>query len=171
MQSYFTLFDLEPRFALAVPQLEHAYRALVARVHPDRHVQAPAAERVQALSQATQANDAYRTLKRPALRAKHLLGLRGMDVGASRMAMATDFLLEQMDWREQLEESQAARSRELLASLATTVQARAAALMQQLEEQLDRERNDDAAMQSVQQLMFIDKLLADVDDARERLGD
>jgi molecular chaperone HscB len=171
MQSYYTLFDLEPRFALAVGQLERAYHAMAARVHPDRYVQAPAAERIQALAAATQVNEAYRTLRKPVSRARHLLGLRGLDVTDARAGMATDFLLEQMEWRDWLGEAQASRSSKALSELMTVVQARATALLARLETQLDAERDDQAAMQSVNQLMFIEKLLADVDNARAMLED
>jgi molecular chaperone HscB len=168
--SYFTLFDLEPRFAIAAEQLDRAYRTVVARVHPDRHAQASAAEQIQALSLATQANEAYRTLRKPSSRARHLLDLRGLDTGA-RPAMATDFLLEQMEWRDALNEAQAARDGEALARLATIVRSRAATLLAQLEAQLDTGRDDRAATQSVNELMFVEKLLADMDEALARVED
>jgi molecular chaperone HscB len=171
MQSYFALFELEPRFALAAAQLERAYRAMVARVHPDRHVQAPAPERIQALTLATQVNEAYRTLKKPALRARHLLGLRGLDFHTAKTGLAAEFLMEQMEWRDWLGEALASRNRESLDHLAATVKARGTAILERLETQLDRDQDDRAAMQSVQQQMFIEKLLADLDEARLQLED
>ena len=84
--SYFALFELEPRFALPLEQLDLAYRALAMRVHPDRYANAPLDERRQALTLAANANDGYRTLKKPHLRARHLLSLRGVDM-AGRSAV------------------------------------------------------------------------------------
>jgi molecular chaperone HscB len=169
--SYFTLFDLEPRFAIAAEQLDRAYRTAVARVHPDRHARASAGEQIQALSLATQVNEAYRTLRRPSSRARHLLDLRGLDPDGTRPTMATDFLLEQMEWREALDEAQVARDGEALARLATTVRARAATLLATLEAQLDTGRDDRAATRSVNELLFVEKLLADLDEALARMED
>src|SRR5258706_8814504 len=54
----------------------------------------------------TRVNEAYRTLKSPVLRAKYLLELHGVDVGfETNTAMPPEFLVEQMELREQLEEA------------------------------------------------------------------
>lgn len=168
-QSYFALFNLEPRFALATEQLDLAYRALVARIHPDRFVHADPQEQRRAMLLATQANEAYRTLKKPLLRARHLLGVRGLDVEQRGAGAPQRFLIEQMEWREALIDAQAARDWNTLQKLAQSVGERIAALHRQLEQQLDALNDGAAAAQSLQQLMFVEKLLSDIDDARARL--
>ncbi len=168
--SYFAMFGLEPRFALPLEQLDSAYRALAMRVHPDRYANAPLDERRQALTLAANANDAYRTLKKPHLRARHLLSLRGVDT-AEHGAVPPTFLSMQMDWREALGLACAARDDNALRQLGTAVRAAAAALHGRLERQLDAEQDNAAAAQSVLQLMFMDKLLADIDDAHALLED
>lgn len=168
-QSYFALFSLEPRFALRGEQLDTAYRTLVAQVHPDRYANAAPAEQRLALSLATSANDAYRTLKRPALRAQHLLSLRGVESIEAGAGMSPDFLLEQMQWREVLSDTQGARDSTALQQLDDLVRRRAADLLQQLELHLDANGDNAAGARAVQQLLFVDKLLFDIDEARALL--
>jgi molecular chaperone HscB len=168
-QSYFALFNLEPRFALPGEQLDAAYRALAAQVHPDRYANSTPAEQRQALSLATSANEAYRTLKRPLLRAQHLLSLRGVESLDSGVRVSPEFLSEQMDWRETLSDAQAARDAAALQALGESVRRRAADLQQQLEVNLDADDDNCAAARTVQQLMFVDKLLFDIDEAHALL--
>jgi molecular chaperone HscB len=167
-QSYFAFFDLEPRFALPREQLDAAYRRLAAQVHPDRYATSTPAEQRHALSLATSANEAYRTLKRPLLRAQHLLSLRGVDAAEGAVRMPPEFLLEQIDWRETLSDAQSAGNAAALQRLGDLVRRRAADLLGVLEAHLDADDNG-AATRTVQQMMFIDKLLADIDDARALL--
>ena len=168
-QSYFALFNLEPRFALPGEQLDRAYRTLATRVHPDRYARATPSEQRQALELATNANEAYRTLKKPVLRAQHLLSLRGIETVARSATIPAALLLEQMEWREALSDAQATHDGNALQRLDTTVRGRAAALLARLETQLDAEKDNPAAAQSVQQLMFVEKLIADIDEARALL--
>jgi len=168
-QSYFAMFNLEPRFALSGEQLELAYRMLAMRVHPDRHANAPAAEQRQALTLAADANEAYRTLKKPVLRAQYLLSLRGIEAVAHGAAVPTEILVEQMEWRDMLSDAGAARDDLALQRLQSFVSDRASALIARLETQLDAEKDNSGAARSVQQLLFMEKLLADVDSARALL--
>ena len=57
-------------------------------------------------------NEAYRTLKSPVQRARHLLELHGVDVAfETNTAMPTEFLMQQMELREALEEAVADEGR------------------------------------------------------------
>ena len=169
-QSYFALFNLEPRFALAMEQLDSAYRALAARVHPDKFAHADAQEQRMALQLATQANEAYRALKKPVSRARHLLDLRGQSEQAGSTTQQ-NFLIEQMEWREALDDASSARDLHGLTKLNQSVRERSRVLQRQLEQQLDQLNDAAAATHTVQQLMFVEKLLNNIDDARSRLED
>lgn len=165
-QSYFSLFDLEPCFTLSPDELDLAYRTLASRVHPDRYACADAAEQRRALMLATDANEAYRTLRQPVLRARHLLNLRGIaDPERYGGASPQAFLLEQIAWRETLGDAKAARDEAALGRLLAQVRTRAGELQAQLGLHLDREKDDAAAARTLQQLMFVEKLMADIDDA------
>src|SRR5436190_14391038 len=109
--SHFELFGLTPRFQLDAVALERAYRGIQARVHPDRFAHAGDAERRASLQWTTRVNEAYRTLKSPVQRGKHLLELHSVDVAfETNTAMPTEFLIQQMELRERLEEAKDAKA-------------------------------------------------------------
>lgn len=167
--SYFSLFDLEPRYALPQHELDVAYRRLAGRVHPDRFAGGTAGERHQALELASRANEAYRTLRTPVLRARHLLGLRGIEISNSSASPPAKFLDAQIEWRDALGDARARRDEAALRALGVSVREHAETLGARLAAQLDRDGNDAGAVQSVLQLMFLDKLIAAIDDALEEL--
>ncbi len=166
--SYFALLDLEVCFALSMDDLDRAYRALASRVHPDRFANGTVAERRDALELTTEANEAYRTLRAPVLRARHLLKLRGIDVDENRAAPAT-FLSAQFEWRERLGDARAARDEAALHLLDVAARKHVGDLNARMAAQLDGPRDDAGAVASVLQLMFLEKLLADLGDASEAL--
>jgi molecular chaperone HscB len=163
--NYFLLFNLEQRFALSADQLDNAYRALAARIHPDRFTYADPATQRAAMELSANANEAYRTLKRPVLRAQHLLALHGVATTERSTAMSPAFLMEQMEWRDALNEARSSRDLTALQKLAAQVRQRVQALQAQLEAQLDQQQDHSAAADSVNQMMFTEKLATDIDDA------
>src|SRR5215469_18924257 len=109
--SHFVLFGLPEQFALDASALDHAYRTVQAQVHPDRFAAAGDAQKRIAMQWATRTNEAYRTLRDPLKRAIYLLSLRGIDVGAeNNTAMEPAFLMQQMEWRENIEDAAAAKN-------------------------------------------------------------
>jgi molecular chaperone HscB len=161
--SYFAVLGLEPCFALPAERLEQAYRAIAKLVHPDRHVAAPPEEQRRSLATAADVNEAYHTLRRPAPRARHLLSLRGCESGGSDVTPA--FLMQQIEWREALEFALSTRDAGALRDLQVAVQQCAAQLCAQLETQLDRLPDNSSATRSVHELMFIEKLKVQIDEA------
>lgn len=105
-KNYFELFGLPVGFEIDGNELAQRYRDLQRAVHPDRYAAASDYERRLSLQGASQVNEAYKTLKDPLLRTHYLLGLKGVAVeeGSAHMADAT-FLMEQMEWREELAET------------------------------------------------------------------
>ncbi|MEK6591455.1 MAG: Fe-S protein assembly co-chaperone HscB [Pseudomonadota bacterium] len=164
-QGYFALFDLEPCFALAAERLDRAYRALATRVHPDRFAHRDDAARRQSLMLATHANEAYRTLKKPVLRARYLLGLRGVETADKTALLPREFLIEQMEWREALADAKDARDIVALERLNATVRHRSTSLHERLVQQLDREHDNPGAAETVHKLMFLEKLAAEIADS------
>jgi molecular chaperone HscB len=169
--SDFALFGLPERFGLDLAALDATWKALQGAAHPDRHASAaPAAQRL-AMQWAIRINEAYRRLKDPLARAAYLCTLHGVDVGAeSNTAMPPAFLMQQMAWREALEE---ARDAAAVEALADEVSAQRRATLEQLRARIDDAAEVDwpAIAQTVRGLMFVDRFLADVDRRLEALQD
>jgi len=166
-QNHFDLFGLQPKFNLDPSALEQAYRGIQSRVHPDKFVHASDAERRASMQSATKVNEAYRTLKSPLARAHNLLALHHVDVHSeSNTAMPPEFLLEQMQWREAVEEA-AERAGEL-AALASRLGRELQERYAQLERHLDGESDYARAADLVRKLMFLERLREEIGDALER---
>ncbi len=107
--NYFELFGLPAQFRIDGEVLAQAYRQLQTQFHPDKFASRPERERLQAVQQAARINDAFSTLKNPLSRAEYLLSLQGMDIRGEQQTLKDPmFLMQQMEWREQLEEIPAA---------------------------------------------------------------
>lgn len=77
-----------------------------AKAHPDRHVCAGPAQRRHAEQLAAKVNEGYQTLSDPLSRAAYLLSRAGRNPFAERdNSMPADFLEEQFELRELLEEA------------------------------------------------------------------
>ncbi|MFT3803272.1 MAG: Fe-S protein assembly co-chaperone HscB [Burkholderiaceae bacterium] len=169
-QSFFEWFDLPERFAIDEATLDAAYRRVQTAVHPDRFAQAPEHERRLAMQWATQANEAYRTLRDPTRRARYLCERHGVDLGIeTNTAMAPAFLMRQMEWREQLDDARAAADLAAIDALADELEAARRQMLDRIAATLDEQRDFPAAGAQVRELMFIDRFAQDVRDAIERL--
>ena len=107
-ENFFELFGLERDFNLDADDLSRRYRKLQAAAHPDKFAGESEAEKQAALAAASRINEGYRALKDPLSRAAYMLSLAGADAFAESGAqMSPQFLAQQMEWRETLEELQA----------------------------------------------------------------
>ncbi len=167
--SHFVLFGLNEQFALDADALDHAYRTVQAQVHPDRFAAAGEAQKRVAMQWATRANEAYQTLRDPLKRAKYMLHLRGIDVGAeNNTAMEPAFLMQQMEWREAIEDAVGAKNVDALDALARDLREDERVRLTKLGALLDSGSNQPAA-EAVRQLMFIERVAAEVETQIERL--
>jgi len=165
--NHFELFGLAPVFALDVERLEAAYRDIQSKVHPDRHAHAGDAERRASMQMTTRVNEAYRTLKNPVQRAKYLLELNGVDVGfETNTAMPREFLAQQMELREKLED---ARDAEALGLLERELFALKDAMQARIAECIDGRHDYPGASGPVRELMFLEKLDEEINAAYEAL--
>ena len=167
-QNHFELFGLPQGFGVDAPTLDTRYRELQREVHPDRFATASDAERRLSIQMATQVNEAYRTLKAPLARARYLLELRGVDLAAeTNTAMPAEFLAEQMEWREGLEEADSLGDACILTRMHHDVRKEIDQTYAVLSGQLERGENE-AAAQTVRKLMFFDRLDEEVAEKRDR---
>ena len=169
MDNHFALFQMPARFDIDIRQLESAYRELQSRVHPDKFAAATDAEKRVAMQWATRANEAYQALKNPLKRAIYLCELHGVDLGIeSNTAMPPAFLMQQMEWREALDEARDNKDIAALEKLEQALGAMRREQMQNISSALDAGHYDEAGG-LVRQLMFVEKFAEEVGRAFEAL--
>ena len=168
-QDHFQLFGLPRRFAVDKAVLDERYRELQREVHPDRFATGSDAERRLSVQRATLINEAYQTLKAPLSRVLYLLESAGIDAAIeTNTAMPADFLVQQMEWRESLEEAVDAADPARLDMLEQRLRKDMAELYVVVEAQLDCGEGQ-AASGTLRKLMFLEKLRGDIGDAHEQL--
>jgi len=167
LKNHFELFGLTPAYALDLENLDRAYREIQARIHPDKFAHAGDAERRASMQMATRVNEAYRTLKSPVRRAVYLLGINGVDVAfETDTAMPKEFLMEQMEIRERLEEAKDSKSLDVLKGDLSSFKRE---LEKRITDEIDSRKNFESAKALVRKLMFFDRLADEIDAAYEAL--
>ena len=164
-RNHFELLGLRPAFRVDAAALEHAYRELQRRVHPDRYASAGDAQKRLALQASARANEAYRTLHDPVARAEYLLSLRGLATDPetdTRLPVA--FLTRQLERREAAEEACDVRDDAALAALIDGVRRDAEAQGAEVARLLDAD--DAAASARVREWRFLVKLGDDLEALR-----
>ena len=155
------------RFEQDNAQLDSRWKALQASAHPDRFAADGAAAQRAAMQWAVRINEAYRRLKNPIRRAALLCELNGSPIDAQdNTAMPAMFLIEQMQWRESLDE---AEDMDAIESLARDVAEREQAMLAELADLIDRKRDWAAAAQEVRALMFVVRFREDIERRLEAL--
>jgi molecular chaperone HscB len=164
----FELFGIERRFALDRAALDARWRALQAEVHPDRFASEGAAAQRVAMQWAVRVNEAYQRLRDPIKRAAYLCEMHGAPIEAeNNTAMPTGFLMQQLEWREGLDEAHGVAE---VQTIAAEVQAHRSAALDRVQQTLDIARDFAAAAQQVRALMFIERFGDDIDRRLEALG-
>ncbi|AHC48189.1 co-chaperone HscB [Achromobacter xylosoxidans] len=161
---HFSLFGLPSRFDLDALALESAWRTVAAQVHPDRYATASPAERRVAMQWAARANEAYRQLRDPLLRARYLCEQAGVDLQTeSNTSMDTAFLMQQMTWREMMDDAR--NDAGVLAELRTELEDARQQMRAALTRLLDEQRDYAAAGLKVREWMFVEKLAQELAQA------
>ncbi|GGA65750.1 co-chaperone protein HscB [Neiella marina] len=173
MDNYFQLFGLGERYSLDQAELTSTFRNLQKSVHPDQFVsQGEQAQRL-AVQKSAQINDAYQTLKTPLRRAQYMLELAGIDLKSEQHTLRDpSFLMQQMEWREQLEELKQAEDIDGLEQFSDTIAAAQRQLTQQIAQALDAGQHRQDAPKwanEVRKLSFMDKLTAEIAQAEDAL--
>jgi molecular chaperone HscB len=163
----FTLFGLPERFTLDAAKLDQRWRELQTEVHPDRFAAQGAASQRIAAQWSMRVNQAYQRLKDPLKRAAYLCERRGTPVRAERnTTMPREFLMQQMEWREALDE---AADGAAVQALQAQVAAREQALLGRLQVLLDQDRDAPAAAEQLRSLMFVARFRQDVEQRLDAL--
>lgn len=164
----FELMGLPRQFALDRPLLDERWKALQKQVHPDRFTaEGGVAQRV-AMQWSVRINEAYQRLKNPLKRAAYLCELYGVPVRAEdNTAMPAAFLMQQMEWREALEDSASVAD---IDALEREVMSERRDMLQKCEQLLTSAQGASTAVQVVRALMFVERFVQDIDQRREQLG-
>ena len=165
-QDFFQLFGLPASYRIDSVLLDQHYHALQVQVHPDKFSHLSEAERRVSMQWATRVNEAYQTLGNPIKRARYLLSLCGVDTQEeTNTIMPAEFLMQQMEWREAIQEAAEARDTGALDKLELHLQHEVHVLQQQLADEIDTKHDYTAATGSVRKLKFLEKLAEEIGSA------
>jgi molecular chaperone HscB len=165
----FEVLGLPMGFAVARDVLDARWKELQRHVHPDKFAAQGAAEQRQAMQWSVRINEAYQRLKDPVKRAAYLCELHGAPVQAeNNTAMPAAFLMQQMTWREALDDT---HTEAALEDLLAQVQSVRAQCLTQLAQAIDGAGDYMQAVGQVRALMFIDRFAAEVRHRIDKLLD
>ena len=167
---HYALFELQPSFRLDLDLLASRYRELARAVHPDRFADASEREQRTALERSASLNDAYQTLKSAPKRARYLLAMRG-EVPLEVTVHDPEFLLQQMQWREELEDLQDEADLAGVALFKRRLKTAQDELNESFAACWDDAAQRDQAERLMRRMQFLDKLSYEVRQLEERLDD
>jgi len=171
MQNHFELFQLPQRFEVDMNALDSAFHEIQGRVHPDKFAHASDAEKRVAMQWATRANEAYRTLRSPLKRATYLCELHGVELESeSNTAMPAAFLMQQMEWREALDDARGAKDLDALDALDEDLREVRSLELTRIAASLDVDDYAGAAG-GIRKLMFVEKFGEDVGRAVDTISE
>ena len=168
---HFALFELQPGFNLDLDQLAVRYRELARGVHPDRFADASEREQRLALEQSASLNEAYQTLKSPAKRARYLLALKGGELPLEVTVHDPEFLMQQMQWREELEDLHDSADMAGIAAFKRRLKVDQEQLNDSFAACWDDAAQCEQAERLMRRMQFLDKLTYEVRQLEERLDD
>ena len=157
----FELFQLPVQFAQPRELIDTRWKELQRQAHPDKFAAQGAAAQRLAMQWSVRINEAYQRLKDPLARASYLCELHGAPIRAeNNTAMPPAFLVQQMEWREALEDAVTMAQLEQLAGETRLAEnARLAVIARALDADKDHVR----AAQEVRSLMFIQRFGQEVE--------
>ena len=168
--NWFELFDLPVQFELDKAHLNRRFREMQAQYHPDRFASASDQERRKSVQLTSLLNEAYTGLKQPRLRARYMLESAGVSINDSDTSNDPAFLMQQMAFREAIEDAAANESLDELDELHGHI----THLATQLEKDFSvawTQQDFDGAKQAMLKMRFFERLLEDVNRRVEQLED
>lgn len=173
-RNYFQLFGLEVSFQIDEGRLDSQYQSLQSQHHPDRFVEGDEQEKRIAMQATTFINEAYKILKEPQARARYMLELQDVVFDLEKdTTQDMNFLLEQMNLREQIDEVGAHDDAQtdpldLLDELHRQAQKEKKQLIEEFENYFDH-KNWDQAKEVVLKLQFYARLQQQINHKQEAL--
>ena len=157
----FELFQLPVQFAQTRELIDTRWKELQREAHPDKFAAQGAAAQRLAMQWSVRINEAYQRLKDPLARASYLCELHGAPIRAeNNTAMPPAFLVQQMEWREALEDAVTMAQLEQLAGETRLAENAQLAVIARA---LDADKDHVRAAQEVRSLMFIQRFGQEVE--------
>ena len=172
MNNPFALFDLPVAFQVDSALLNERYLALQKSLHPDNFSAASAQEQRLAIQKSAEINDALRILKDPIARADSIIALNTGEQENPEEKSNKDigFLMQQMEWRETLENIENRKDTDELTAFAQEINQFRHAILSELSTALDAQQWD-IARAITDKLRFIKKLQTEIERVEETLLD
>lgn len=163
----FELFGLDPSFNQHRAAIDQRWKELQQKAHPDRFAsQGASAQRI-AMQWSVRINEAYQRLKDPLKRASYLCELNGAPVNAeNNSAMPVDFLMQQIEWREALDDAKTAQK---LDEIAAKAREYGREQLQKIEQSIDIQGDFQSAVTYVRSLMFVERFASEVESRIEQM--
>ena len=157
----FELFGLAQKFSQDRMAIDSRWKELQREAHPDKFAaQGVAAQRI-AMQWSVRINEAYQRLKDPLKRASYLCELNGAPVNAeNNTAMPASFLMQQIEWREALDE---ATTPENMQEIALQANEYGRKQLLKIEQSIDAQYDFKQAVEHVRALMFVERFATEVD--------
>lgn len=169
--NYFEIFSQSQSFELDVDNLNTEYKKLQAQVHPDKYSDADDATRLRAVQSSSIINQAYDTLKSPLKRAAYLLSLQGVDPEEHNQSHLSEaLLLQQIDWRDQLEKATAEEDLSVLDALKQEAGTEQDAGIEEFKSAFV-EKDYPSAKAAYHKLQFIEKFIREINRSEEKILD
>ena len=164
----FELFGLGKKFSQDRAAIDARWKELQREAHPDKFAaQGAAAQRI-AMQWSVRINEAYQRLKNPLKRAAYLCELNGAAVNAeNNTAMPAEFLMQQIEWREALDEAKTAENIQEIALQANNY---GREQLLKIEHLIDAEGNFKQAVEHVRSLMFVERFASEIESRLDLLG-
>ena len=172
MNNPFALFDLPVAFQVDSALLNERYLALQKSLHPDNFSAASAQEQRLAIQKSAEINDALRILKDPITRADSIIAINTGETEnpEEKSNNDIDFLMQQMEWRETLENIENRKDTDELTAFTQEINQIRHAILTELSTALDAQHWD-IARAITDKLRFIKKLQAEIERVEETLLD
>ena len=163
----FKLFGLVQKFSQDRTAIDIQWKALQREAHPDKFAaQGASAQRV-AMQWSVRINEAYQRLKDPLKRAAYLCELNGAPTNAeNNTAMPAKFLMQQIEWREALDEAKTFESMYKIALYAIEY---GREQLLKIEQAIDTDVNFELATHHIRALMFIERFASEVESRIDQL--
>lgn len=164
----FELFGLTQKFSQDRAAIDARWKELQREAHPDKFAaHGIAAQRI-AMQWSVRINEAYQRLKNPIKRASYLCELNGAAVNAeNNTAMPAAFLMQQIEWREALDDAETAADIEKLMLEANEFER---GQLLKIEQSIDIQSNFQQAVEQVRSLMFVERFALEIESRADLLG-